>query len=118
MKAQLKRCYDQLHLKINESKSAVASAVGRNFLGCALWAAQKGEVKRAVSKKALETFRHRQLTRRSGGCSIGEVIEKLRPTGDAGRRFAANWCDWEQNPQSLCWWHRTIAAGGATAALP
>ncbi len=39
------------------------------------------EVKRAVSMKALETFRQRirQLTRRSGGRSISEVIERLRP---------------------------------------
>jgi group II intron reverse transcriptase/maturase len=79
--ALLKRCYDKLHLKINESKSAVASAFGRKFLGYALWAARKGEVKRAVSKKAKETFRQkiRQLTRRSGGRSISEVITALRP---------------------------------------
>ena len=78
--ALLKRCYDKLHLKINESKSAVAGAFGRKFLGCELWA-QKGEVKRAVSRKALKAFRQRirQLTRRSGGRSINEVIEKLRP---------------------------------------
>jgi RNA-directed DNA polymerase len=77
----LKRCYDKLHLKINESKSAVASAFGRRFLGFELWETPKGEVKRKVSKKALETFRHRirQLTRRSGGRSISEVIEGLRP---------------------------------------
>lgn len=79
--ALLKRRYDKLHLKINESKSAVTSAFGRKFLGYALWAAPKGVVKRAVSGKALETLRQRirQLTRRSGGRSINEVIEKLRP---------------------------------------
>jgi group II intron reverse transcriptase/maturase len=78
--ALLKRRYDKLHLKINESKSAVTSAFRRKFLGYELWA-RKGEVKRAVSKKALETFRQRirQLTRRSGGRSIFEVIDKLRP---------------------------------------
>lgn len=78
--ALLKHCYDKLHLKINESKSAVASAFGRKFLGYALWL-WKGEVKRAVSKKSLEAFRQRirQLTRRSGGCSISAVIGKLRP---------------------------------------
>ena len=78
--ALLKRRYDKLHLKINESKSAVASAFGRKFLGYALWAAPKGEVKRMVSKKALQTFRQRirQLTRRSGGRSIEQVIEGLR----------------------------------------
>ena len=76
----LKRLYDRLHLKINESKSAVASAFGRKFLGYSLWAAPKGEIKCAVSKKARETFRQRirQLTRRSGGRSIADVIELLR----------------------------------------
>lgn len=78
--ALLKRRYDQLHLKINESKSAVASAFGRKFLGYELWLAKETEVKRAVSKKALATFRQRirQLTRRSGGRSIEQVIEGLR----------------------------------------
>jgi RNA-directed DNA polymerase len=78
--ALLKRRYDQLHLKINESKSAVTSAFGRKFLGYELWMAPKGEVKRAVSKKALETFRQRirEFTQRSGGCSISQVIDRLR----------------------------------------
>ncbi len=73
--------YDKLHLKINESKSAVASAFGRKFLGYALWMAPKGEVKRAVAVKARETFKQqiRWKTRRSGGRSMKEVIEKLRP---------------------------------------
>jgi RNA-directed DNA polymerase len=79
--ALLKRRYDKLHLKINESKSAVASAFGRKFLGYELWIARAGEVKRAVAKKALETFKQRirQLTRRSGGRSMAQVIEGLRP---------------------------------------
>lgn len=78
--ALLKRLYDKLHLKINESKSAVASAFGRKFLGYSLWAAPKGEVKRAVSVKARETFKQRirQLTRRSGGRSMTELVEPLR----------------------------------------
>ena len=78
--ALLKRCYDRLHLKINESKSAVASVFGRKFLGYALWETRKGEVKRIVSDKALKTFKQRirQLTCRSGGRSISEVIERLR----------------------------------------
>lgn len=76
----LKCQYDKLHLQINESKSAVTSAFGRKFLGYELYATAKGEVKRAISKKAQETFRQkiRQLTRRSGGLSMGAVIDKLR----------------------------------------
>ena len=78
--ALLKRRYDKLHLNINESKSAVTRAFGRKFLGYSFWVAPKREVKRSVSKKALETFRQRirQLTRRSGGRSIAQVIDKLR----------------------------------------
>ena len=79
--ALLKRRYDKLHLVINESKSAVTSALRRKFLGFELYQGREGEAKRAVSKKALESFRQRirQLTCRSSGRSISEVIEKLRP---------------------------------------
>lgn len=78
--ALLKRLYDRLHLKINESKSAVASVFGRKFLGYSLWLAGKGEVKRAVSWKAHETFKQRirQLTQRNCGRSMTELIEPLR----------------------------------------
>jgi len=76
----LRRCYDKLHLKVNESKSAVASVFGRKFLGYALWQTGNGEVRRAVSEKALKVFKHRvrQLTCRSGGRSMAEVVERLR----------------------------------------
>jgi len=76
----LKRCYDKLHLKINQSKSAVASVFGRKFLGYALWQARNGEVRRGVSEKALEVFKQRirRVTRRSGGRGMAEVVEKLR----------------------------------------
>jgi RNA-directed DNA polymerase len=78
--ALLKRLYDKLHLKINESKSAVTTALGRKFLGYALWEDPKGEVRRVVSEKAQEAFKRkvRQLTRRSGGRSIETVIERMR----------------------------------------
>lgn len=78
--ALLLRCYDKLRLKINESKSAVGSVFGRKFLGYSLWQTSSGEVRRAVAQKALETFKQRvrQLTRRSCGRSIAEVVERLR----------------------------------------
>lgn len=77
----LKRLYGKLHLELNESKSAIASAFDRKFLGYSFRMTLKGEVKCGVSKKALETFKQRirSQTRRSGGRSIGEVVEKLRP---------------------------------------
>jgi RNA-directed DNA polymerase len=78
--ALLRRCYAKLRLKVNETKSAVASVMGRKFLGYSFWFAKDG-VKRKVAAKALATFKHRvrQLTRRSGGRSMAEVIERLRP---------------------------------------
>jgi RNA-directed DNA polymerase len=77
----LGKLYAVLKLQINEAKSAVASAFGRKFLGYALWMAKSGQVKCAVAHKALDNFktRIRQLTRRSGGRSMSEVVDKLRP---------------------------------------
>ncbi len=79
--ALLRTLYVKLRLQINEAKSAVASAFGRKFLGYALWVAKGREVKCAVARKALDNVkaRIRQLTRRSGGRSMSEVVEKLRP---------------------------------------
>ncbi|VVP61346.1 group II intron reverse transcriptase/maturase [Pseudomonas fluorescens] len=78
--ALLKRLYEKLHLSVNESKSAVTSAFGRKFLGYEFWLA-RDEVKYAVSQKAQKQFkqRMRQLTRRSCGRSLQQVIDFLRP---------------------------------------
>jgi len=79
--ALLRKLYSGLKLQINEAKSAVTSAFGRKFLGYELWVAKGKEVKCAVAYKALDNFkvRIRQLTRRSGGRSMAQVVEKLRP---------------------------------------
>ena len=76
----LRKLYDKLHLKVNETKTSVSAARGRNFLGYCLWGGQGKEVKRAVSKKAIETFktRIRQKTKRSGGRSMQQVVSDLR----------------------------------------
>lgn len=97
--AVLRRQYDKLHLTINESKSAVASVFGRKFLGYALWVDPKGEVKRVVSEKALATYKQRirQITRRNGGRSIGEVIERLRS-------YVLGWKAYFQLAQTLRRW--------------
>jgi RNA-directed DNA polymerase len=78
--ALLRRCYAKLGLKVNEIKSAVAGVMGRKFLGYSFWFA-KDAVKRKVAAKPLATFKQRvrQLTRRSGGRSMAEVIARLRP---------------------------------------
>lgn len=78
--AGLRKLYDRLHLKVNEAKTAVAGAYGRKFLGYCLWAGPKGEVKRAVAGKAIDTFKRRirQITRRTCGRSLVEVVEELK----------------------------------------
>ena len=78
--ALLRKCYSKLRLKVNETKSAVASVKGRKFLGYSFWFAKEG-VKRRVADKPMATFKQRirQLTRRSGGRSMAEVIERLKP---------------------------------------
>ena len=77
----LRRLYGRLKLKVNEAKSAVASAFNRKFLGYALWVAPGRQVKRKVAAKPLATFKQRvrQLTRRSGGRSMAQVVQRLRP---------------------------------------
>lgn len=99
--ALLKRCYDKLHLQINESKSAVAAAFDRKFLGYSLREDRKGGVMLAVSEKAMETFKQkiRQLTKRSGGRSVAEVIERLR-------RYVLGWKAYFNLAQTPRIWRR------------
>lgn len=79
--ALLRRLYGRLKLSINEAKSAVASVFGRKFLGYAFWVAPGGVIKRRVADKPMAMFKQRirQLTCRSGGCSLPDVADRLRP---------------------------------------
>lgn len=76
----LRRLYTSLHLRLNESKSAVARAMDRKFLGYAFWRAPKSEVRLRVAGKALEVMkaRVRHMTARSCGRSLGQVCAALR----------------------------------------
>jgi RNA-directed DNA polymerase len=69
----------KLKLKVNESKSAVARPKDRKFLGFSFtW----GEsVKRRIAPQAILRFKERirELTRRTRGISIEQMIEELRP---------------------------------------
>lgn len=78
--ALLRRLYAKLHLVVNESKSAVGSAFGRKFLGYSLWGERGKVVKLKVADKPLAAFKQRirELTRRSGGSSMPQIVEKLR----------------------------------------
>ena len=76
----LRQLYARLHLRVNEAKTAVVAAHGRKFLGYALLRVAGDRVKCTVARKALETFKQRirEMTRRSGGRSLPEVVERLR----------------------------------------
>jgi len=67
----------RLRLKVNESKSAVARPDERKFLGFTL--STGSEPQRRISQKALERFgdRIRELTRRTLGRSLDELIPPL-----------------------------------------
>lgn len=78
--ALLRRCYAKLKLRINETKSAVADVKGRKFLGFRFLNWSGGEVRCAVASKALERFKHRvrELTCRTAGRSMDQVVQRLR----------------------------------------
>ena len=78
--ALLRSLYAKLHLTVNATKSAVASVFGRKFLGYSLWVAKGKVVKLMVAKTAVLAFKQRvrEVTWRSGGRSMAEVVERLR----------------------------------------
>jgi RNA-directed DNA polymerase len=69
----------ELKLKVNETKSAVARPQERKFLGFSFTAGP--EVKRVIAPKALDRFKQRirETTRRAKGVSIQTTIEELAP---------------------------------------
>lgn len=72
--------YARLKLRVNVTKSAVARAWDRSFLGYSFWVAPGKIVKRRVSPKAIVAMRERvrQITSRAGGRSIVQVVAMLR----------------------------------------
>jgi RNA-directed DNA polymerase len=69
----------ELKLKVNEAKSAVARPQERKFLGFSF--TDGPEIKRKIAPKALERFKHRirEITRRAKGVSMKTTIEELAP---------------------------------------
>ncbi len=106
----LRRLYARLRLKVNETKSVVASVfTDRKFLGYSFWVAPKGGVKRRVATRALATFKQRvrALTRRSGGavCSRWSIV--CAPTCLAGRAIS----DWRRHHESGGHWMSGCVTG-------
>jgi hypothetical protein len=71
--------YAKIKLQINPTKSAVALARERPFLGYSFWVT-RGVVKRRVSPKALDKFKRRvrAITARMAGRSLTDVVADLR----------------------------------------
>jgi RNA-directed DNA polymerase len=78
--ALLLRLYGRLRLTVNQTKSAVASVFQRKFLGYSFWVAPGGKIKRRVANKPMAVFklRVRELTPRSGGRSLEQVVKPMR----------------------------------------
>ncbi|UCE03659.1 MAG: group II intron reverse transcriptase/maturase, partial [Candidatus Latescibacterota bacterium] len=76
----LRRLYARLRLRVNETKSAVARATERKFLGFSYWIGPGREVKRRVAAEVLKRMkdRIRELTRPTVGCSLAQVCERIR----------------------------------------
>lgn len=76
----LVRLFERLHLRVNPSKSAVARALVRPFLGFALWVGRGREVHVRVSRESLDAMkdRVREVTCRTRGRSLRAVIDELR----------------------------------------
>jgi group II intron reverse transcriptase/maturase len=72
--------YGTLKLQINPSKSAVARAWDRAFLGYSFWVAAGQQIKRRVAPKALTQMKERvrAITARTGGRSLPQVCGELR----------------------------------------
>jgi RNA-directed DNA polymerase len=72
--------YAKLRLQVNAEKSAVARVWDRPFLGFSFWVAPGRVVKRRVAPKALSAMKERirEITSRSGGRSLVQVVAELR----------------------------------------
>ena len=69
----------ELKLKVNEAKSALARPQERKFLGFSFTAGP--EVKRVIAPKALDRFKQRirEITERAKGVSMKTTMEELAP---------------------------------------
>ncbi len=79
MKSITKFITQQLKLKVNESKSAVAKPQERKFLGFSF--TDGPEVQRVIAPKAWDRFKRRvrEITRRAKGVSIEMTMAELAP---------------------------------------
>jgi RNA-directed DNA polymerase len=95
----------QLKLKVNEAKSAVARPQERKFLGFSFTAGP--EVRRVIAPKALDRFKRRvrEITRRAKGVSMTTTIEELAPYMRGWRGYFG-FCETPEVLLSLTRWVR------------
>jgi RNA-directed DNA polymerase len=94
-----------LKLKVNEAKSAVARPQERKFLGFSFTAGP--EVRRVIAPKALDRFKRRvrEITRRAKGVSMQTTIEELAPYMRGWRGYFG-FCETPEVLLSLTRWVR------------
>jgi group II intron reverse transcriptase/maturase len=75
----LRKPYGHLRWRINAEKSAVARGITRELLGIAFWRGAGGKRRRRGADKALEAMKNRgrEITGRSRGRSVRQVVEEL-----------------------------------------
>jgi RNA-directed DNA polymerase len=95
----------ELKLKVNETKSAVARPQERKFLGFSFTAGP--ETKRVIAPQALDRFKQRirEITRRAKGVSMKTTIEELAPFMRGWRSYFG-FCDTPEVLVSLTRWVR------------
>jgi RNA-directed DNA polymerase len=94
-----------LKLKVNEAKSAVARPQERKFLGFSFTAGP--EVKRVIAPKALDRFKQRirEITGRAKGVSMETTMEELAPYMRGWRSYFG-FCETPEVLVSLTGWVR------------
>jgi RNA-directed DNA polymerase len=105
MKSVTRFITQQLKLKVNETKSAVARPQERKFLGFSFTASP--EAKRVIAPQALERFKQRirEITRRAKGVSMKTTIEELAPFMRGWRSYFG-FCETPEVLVSLTRWVR------------
>jgi RNA-directed DNA polymerase len=95
----------ELKLKVNETKSAVARPQERKFLGFSFTAGP--EIKRVIAPKALVRFKQRirEITLRAKGVSMQTTIEELAPYMRGWRSYFG-YCETPEVLVSLTRWVR------------
>jgi RNA-directed DNA polymerase len=95
----------ELKLKVNEPKSAIARPQERKFLGFSFSVGT--EVKRVIAPKALDRFKQRirEITRRAKGVSMETTMEELAPYMRGWRSYFG-FCETPEVLRSLTGWVR------------